>query len=161
MTSTAGRAGRAPRWLSAFRSRLSPVSSRSHEQLLLRSPFPARLGGVASSSQLRAARPGKRSRARGGAAPPALRPCRGAIKGGHLHRALGVLPAPGGAGERRRREPRLLFRVYLAVPPPDSARNVREWGPAFHAPPTGRLPPPGPAPRRSVSGRGLAGAAGM
>lgn len=97
VTSTAGRARRAPRWLSAFRSRLSLVSSRSHEQLLLRSPFPARLGGVASSSQLRAARPGKRSGAQGGAAPPALRPSRGALRGGHLHAALGVLPAPGGS----------------------------------------------------------------
>lgn len=159
VTSTAGRARRAPRWLSAFRSRLSLVSSRSHEQLLLRSPFPARLGGVASSSQLRAARPGKRSGAQGGAAPPALRPSRGALRGGQLHAALGVLPAPGGAGERRR-EPRLLFRVYLAVPPPDSARNALKWGPALHGPPTGRLPTPGPASRRSVPGRGLAGAAG-
>lgn len=95
VTSTAGRAGRAPRWLSAFRSRLSPVSSRSHEQLLLRSPFPARQGGVASSSQLRAARPGKRSGARGGAAPQALRPRWGTVRGGHPHRALGCCPPRG------------------------------------------------------------------
>lgn len=42
--------GQGPRWRSAFRRRLSPVSSRSREQLLLlRSPFPARPGAPAPS----------------------------------------------------------------------------------------------------------------